>query len=156
MSLPPRKIGDALINPIGFGAMGLSSYYGSVDSDEERFKVSSLLSYADAWLRVVQILDAAYEKGCRHWDSSNLYGDSELLIGKWYVSICILKRTVRPTCMYSGSSEPVNETRFSLLPSSALHRLEVGAIQSTSKSNARNPLSALGSTTLTYTISTGE
>ncbi|SJL06522.1 related to aldo-keto reductase (AKR13), puatative [Armillaria ostoyae] len=71
MSLPPRKIGDVLINPIGFGAMGLSSYYGSVDSDEERFK----------------ILDAAYEKGCRHWDSSNLYGDSELLIGKW------LKRT---------------------------------------------------------------
>ncbi|KAK0440624.1 NADP-dependent oxidoreductase domain-containing protein [Armillaria borealis] len=71
MSLPPRKIGDALINPIGFGAMGLSSYYGSVDSDKERFK----------------ILDAAYEKGCRHWDSSNLYGDSELLIGKW------LKRT---------------------------------------------------------------
>ncbi|KAK0187252.1 NADP-dependent oxidoreductase domain-containing protein [Armillaria mellea] len=68
MSLPPRKIGDALINPIGFGAMGLSSYYGSVDSDEERFK----------------ILDAAYEKGCRHWDSSNLYGDSELLIGKWF------------------------------------------------------------------------
>ncbi|SJL06546.1 related to pyridoxine 4-dehydrogenase [Armillaria ostoyae] len=68
MSLPPRKIGDALINPIGFGAMGLSSYYGSVDSDEERFK----------------ILDAAYEKGCTHWDSSNVYGDSELLIGKWF------------------------------------------------------------------------
>ncbi|KAK0234588.1 NADP-dependent oxidoreductase domain-containing protein [Armillaria nabsnona] len=48
--------------------MGLSSYYGSVDSDEERFK----------------ILDAAYQKGCRHWDSSNLYGDSELLLGKWF------------------------------------------------------------------------
>ncbi|KAK0447349.1 NADP-dependent oxidoreductase domain-containing protein, partial [Desarmillaria tabescens] len=39
-----------------------------VDSDEERFK----------------ILDAAYEKGCRHWDSADIYGDSELLIGKWF------------------------------------------------------------------------
>ncbi len=44
MSLPPRKIGNAQINPIGFGAMGLSSFYGSVDSDEERYKVSSLLT----------------------------------------------------------------------------------------------------------------
>ncbi|KAK0234593.1 NADP-dependent oxidoreductase domain-containing protein [Armillaria nabsnona] len=48
--------------------MGLSSFYGSVDSDEERYK----------------ILDAAYESGCTHWDSSNVYGDSELLIGKWF------------------------------------------------------------------------
>ncbi|KAK7440582.1 Aldo-keto reductase str7 [Stygiomarasmius scandens] len=68
MSLPPRKIGNALVNPIGFGAMGISSYYGSTESDEERFKV----------------LDAAYAKGCTHWDSSNVYGDSEVLIGKWF------------------------------------------------------------------------
>jgi len=39
MSLPPRKIGNALVNPIGFGAMGISFYYGSTESDEERFKV---------------------------------------------------------------------------------------------------------------------
>ncbi|KAK0486599.1 NADP-dependent oxidoreductase domain-containing protein [Armillaria novae-zelandiae] len=68
MSLPPRRIGGTVINPIGFGAMGLSDFYGSVASDEERFKV----------------LDAAYNHGCRHWDSSNFYGDSELLIGKWF------------------------------------------------------------------------
>ncbi|KAK0434551.1 Aldo keto reductase [Desarmillaria tabescens] len=68
MALTLRKIGGALINPIGFGAMGLSDFYGKVDSDEERFK----------------ILDAAYEKGCRHWDSADIYGDSELLIGKWF------------------------------------------------------------------------
>ncbi|KAK0486604.1 NADP-dependent oxidoreductase domain-containing protein [Armillaria novae-zelandiae] len=66
MALWSRKSATALVNPIGFGAMGLSSFYGSVDSDEERFK----------------ILDAAYDKGCMHWDSSNVYGDSELLIGK--------------------------------------------------------------------------
>jgi hypothetical protein len=37
--LAPRKIGDALVQPIGFGAMGLSRLYGPVGSDEERFKV---------------------------------------------------------------------------------------------------------------------
>ncbi|KAK7459576.1 Aldo-keto reductase str7 [Stygiomarasmius scandens] len=73
MSLPPRKIGNALVNPIGFGVMGISIVaYGSIESDdEERLKV----------------LDAAYAKGCNHWDSANVYGDSEVLIGKW------LKRT---------------------------------------------------------------
>ncbi|KAG7440146.1 Aldo/keto reductase [Guyanagaster necrorhizus] len=88
MSLPPRKIGDALINPIGFGAMGLSSYYGAVGSDEERFK----------------ILDAAYEKGCRHWDSSNIYGDSELLIGKWF------KRTGRRNEIFLTSKFGITPT----------------------------------------------
>ncbi|KAK0486611.1 NADP-dependent oxidoreductase domain-containing protein [Armillaria novae-zelandiae] len=59
MALTPRKIGGTLINPIGFGAMGLSVLYGA-------------------------ILDAAYEKGCRHWDSADVYSDSELLLGKWF------------------------------------------------------------------------
>ncbi|KAF5347215.1 hypothetical protein D9758_011047 [Tetrapyrgos nigripes] len=68
MSLPPRKIGNASVNPIGFGAMGISRFYGTVGTDEERF----------------QVLDAAYAKGCTHWDSSNVYGDSEELIGKWF------------------------------------------------------------------------
>jgi hypothetical protein len=38
---PVRKIGNALVSPIGFGAMGigLSFAYGPVDSDDERFKV---------------------------------------------------------------------------------------------------------------------
>ncbi|KAG7440159.1 Aldo/keto reductase [Guyanagaster necrorhizus] len=67
MALNLRKIGGTLTNPIGFGAMGLSVFYGAVDSDEE-----------------LQILDTAYEKGCRHWDSADIYGDSELLIGKWF------------------------------------------------------------------------
>lgn len=34
-----RKIGDTLVPPIGFGAMGISGFYGTVGSDEERFKV---------------------------------------------------------------------------------------------------------------------
>ncbi|KAH9477386.1 Aldo-keto reductase str7 [Psilocybe cubensis] len=40
----------------------------TIGSDEERFKV----------------LDAALEAGCTNWDSSDIYGDSEELLGKWF------------------------------------------------------------------------
>ena len=40
MSLPTRKIGTSDVTAIGYGAMGLSAFYGSVGSDEERLKVS--------------------------------------------------------------------------------------------------------------------
>ncbi|KAF8641811.1 hypothetical protein AX16_009792 [Volvariella volvacea WC 439] len=63
-----RQIGGDSVHGIGFGAMGISFYYGAIESDEERLKV----------------LDAAYNLGSRHWDSSNIYGDSEELIGKWF------------------------------------------------------------------------
>ncbi|KIK64240.1 hypothetical protein GYMLUDRAFT_40526 [Collybiopsis luxurians FD-317 M1] len=68
MPLPPRKIGNAQVHPIGFGAMGISAFYGKPEPDEERLKV----------------LDAVYESGYTHWDSANVYGDSEILIGKWF------------------------------------------------------------------------
>ena len=53
---------------LGFGAMGLSGFYGTTESDEDRFK----------------ILDKAYEMGETFWDSSDIYADSEDLIGKWF------------------------------------------------------------------------
>ncbi|EIW79887.1 Aldo keto reductase [Coniophora puteana RWD-64-598 SS2] len=68
MTFPTRKIGTDDVSAIGFGAMGISAYYGAFGSDEERF----------------EILDAAYERGCRFWDTANIYGDSEDLIGKWF------------------------------------------------------------------------
>ncbi|KAJ7472146.1 NADP-dependent oxidoreductase domain-containing protein [Mycena latifolia] len=68
MAISTRKIGEALMSEIGFGAMGISGFYGAVESDEDRLKV----------------LDAAYEGGCRHWDTAHLYGDSEELLGKWF------------------------------------------------------------------------
>ncbi|KAH7906993.1 NADP-dependent oxidoreductase domain-containing protein [Hygrophoropsis aurantiaca] len=68
MSYPTRKIGSDDVSAIGFGAMGISAFYGKVESDEERFKV----------------LDAAYENGCTFWDTANIYGGSEELIGKWF------------------------------------------------------------------------
>ena len=39
MPLGTRKIGKDDVSEIGFGAMGISAFYGKTDSDEERFKV---------------------------------------------------------------------------------------------------------------------
>jgi len=47
--------------------MGLSIFYGTKGSDEERLK----------------FLDYVYESGEANWDSSNVYGDSEDLLGKY-------------------------------------------------------------------------
>ena len=48
--------------------MGLSGFYGEIESDEGRFKV----------------LDKAYEMGETFWDTADVYADSEDLIGKWF------------------------------------------------------------------------
>lgn len=39
MAYPTRKIDEKNVSAIGFGAMGISSFYGDIDPDEERFKV---------------------------------------------------------------------------------------------------------------------
>ena len=39
MARQTRKIGEAAISSIGYGAMGISTAYGSVPPDEERMKV---------------------------------------------------------------------------------------------------------------------
>ena len=70
MSLSTRKIGNDQVTAIGWGAMGLSLWYGTIPTDEERFK----------------LLDHLYEKGCRNWDTSDFYGDSEDLLGRWFVA----------------------------------------------------------------------
>ncbi|KAF8229253.1 Aldo/keto reductase [Tricholoma matsutake] len=48
--------------------MPLSIFYGAVGSDEERFEV----------------LDTAHKNGATHWDTADIYGDSEDLLGKWF------------------------------------------------------------------------
>ncbi|KAJ7738250.1 NADP-dependent oxidoreductase domain-containing protein [Mycena maculata] len=53
---PTRRIGNSLFPAIGFGAMGISTFYGP-------------------------ILDAAYAAGCT---TADLYGDSKVLLGKWF------------------------------------------------------------------------
>ncbi|KIW07449.1 uncharacterized protein PV09_02288 [Verruconis gallopava] len=70
MSMSKRAVGKngPQVPVIGFGAMGLSSGYGSVGSNEERFK----------------ILDRAIELGSTFWDTSDVYADNEDLIGAWF------------------------------------------------------------------------
>lgn len=68
--LPTRKLGKTgpQVPALGFGVMGLSAFYGQPESDESRFL----------------ILDRAYELGEAFWDSADIYGDSEDLLGKWF------------------------------------------------------------------------
>ncbi|CAK7222152.1 hypothetical protein SBRCBS47491_004772 [Sporothrix bragantina] len=68
--IPKRKLGanGPLVPSLGFGCMGLSASYGPIGDDEARFKV----------------LDKAHELGSRLWDTSDVYGDNEDLLGKWF------------------------------------------------------------------------
>lgn len=70
MSLPTRKLGvdGPSVTSLGFGAMCLSVGYGLVGSDEER----------------LELLDRNYELGERFWDTADIYGDNERLIGSWF------------------------------------------------------------------------
>ncbi|CAF1266036.1 unnamed protein product [Didymodactylos carnosus] len=69
-SIPTRQLGKGgpHVSAIGFGAMGLSAFYGNPTSDEERFKV----------------IDRAIELGSTYIDSADIYGDNEDLLGKYF------------------------------------------------------------------------
>ncbi|KAI0414339.1 putative aldo/keto reductase [Xylaria grammica] len=69
-NIPVRRIGKngPTVPALGLGLMGMSALYGAPPSDEERFKV----------------LDRAVEIGATFWDSSDMYGDNEELLGKWF------------------------------------------------------------------------
>lgn len=70
-SAPLVKLGKngPSVAALGFGTMGLThQVYGSNPSEEEQFKV----------------LDRAYELGATNWDTSDLYGNGEEVIGKWF------------------------------------------------------------------------
>ncbi|ETN45691.1 uncharacterized protein HMPREF1541_09524 [Cyphellophora europaea CBS 101466] len=70
MSLPTRKLGKngPEVTALGYGLMGLSAFYGTVKPDEERYA----------------LLDHVFESGERHWDSADMYGDNEDLLGRWF------------------------------------------------------------------------
>ncbi|KAI0945694.1 hypothetical protein AcW1_001856 [Taiwanofungus camphoratus] len=67
---PTRKIGQHAVSAIGYGAMGTSANYTT----------SKLLPDEDRY----EILDALNENGCTNWDTADVYGDSEELIGRWF------------------------------------------------------------------------
>jgi len=52
---------------LGYGCIGLPSSYGKPRRGEER----------------VKFLDNIYAAGETHWDSDDMYGDSEDLLGKY-------------------------------------------------------------------------
>ncbi len=68
--MPTRQLGKngPQVSAIGYGAMGLSAFFGTPASDEERFKV----------------LDRVIELGSTYIDSADIYGDSEELLGKYF------------------------------------------------------------------------
>ncbi|KAK5171384.1 uncharacterized protein LTR77_004528 [Saxophila tyrrhenica] len=68
--LPRAKLGKngPQVTRIGYGAMGLSAFYGKPKPDSERFA----------------LLDKAYNDGELFWDSADVYGDNEDLIGQWF------------------------------------------------------------------------
>ncbi len=67
--VPTRKLGKngPEVSALGYGCMGLSSFYGKPRPDDER----------------LALLDHIYESGETHWDSADMYGDSEDLLGKY-------------------------------------------------------------------------
>ena len=68
ISLRQLGKGGPKVSAIGFGAMGLSAFYGTPASDEERFK----------------IFDRAIELGSTYIDTADAYGDNEDLLGKYF------------------------------------------------------------------------
>jgi aryl-alcohol dehydrogenase-like predicted oxidoreductase len=68
--LPTRPLGrdGPKVVALGAGLMSLGHVYGHGGSDEERFAY----------------LDRAYELGETNWDTANVYGDVEDVVGKWF------------------------------------------------------------------------
>ncbi|TVY80463.1 Aldo-keto reductase yakc [NADP(+)] [Lachnellula suecica] len=94
-SVPFHQLGKngPLVPALGFGLMGMSyAPYGAIPGDEERFA----------------ILDRAVELGATFWDTSDLYGDSEALLAKWF------KRTGKREQIFLG-------TKFGFVKGNWLH-----------------------------------
>ena len=69
-TVPTRQLGKdgPQVPALGFGTMGLSVGYSTPGSDSERFA----------------LLDRAFELGLTFWDTADIYGDSEDLLGAWF------------------------------------------------------------------------
>ncbi|KAI8824128.1 putative oxidoreductase [Fimicolochytrium jonesii] len=55
------------INPLGLGCMGMSAFYGKADSKGS-----------------IDTLNKAIELGCTFWDSADVYGQNEELLGQYF------------------------------------------------------------------------
>lgn len=68
-SLPTRTLGKngPVVSAIGLGAMGFGAFYGTSDEKQN-----------------LDTLTYAADRGMTFWDTSDIYGSSEKLIGKWF------------------------------------------------------------------------
>ncbi|KAJ5342711.1 hypothetical protein N7541_011835 [Penicillium brevicompactum] len=87
MSLSLRKLGQngPQISAVGLGFGSIGGFYGPAGTLDEK----------------VALLDHAYASGLRFWDLSDVYGDSESVVGKW------IKRSGKRDDVFIG-------TKFSL------------------------------------------
>lgn len=85
-----RQIGrdGPVIPAVGFGLMGASVGYGATE-----YAPFSLLGHMGYSLTNnspssdetrLKLLDRAWELGCTNWDTADIYGDSEDVVGKWF------------------------------------------------------------------------
>ncbi|CAF0905972.1 unnamed protein product [Adineta steineri] len=90
--MPERQLGEngPKVPAISYGVMGLSVAYGTVGSDEERFKV----------------LDRAIELGSTYFDSADVYGDNEDLLGKYFKKYPQQRKKVFLATKFAGIIDP--------------------------------------------------
>ncbi|EOD47537.1 putative aldo-keto reductase putative protein [Neofusicoccum parvum UCRNP2] len=95
--LPTRKLGKngPEVTALGLGLMGLSVAYGPAKPDAER----------------LAFLDKAYELGERHWDSADMYGDNEDLLGKWFAANPDKRASVFLATKFANKLDPATGTR---------------------------------------------
>ncbi|KAJ8519581.1 hypothetical protein ONZ45_g3496 [Pleurotus djamor] len=69
MPYPTRQLGKngPQVAAIGLGAMGMGRWYGKFDDDES-----------------IKTLSFAADRGITFWDTSDIYGSSEKLLGRWF------------------------------------------------------------------------
>lgn len=70
MTVPTRTLGrdGPQVTAIGFGAMSIGGMYGEAGAEETK----------------QGLLDRAHEIGQHFWDTADIYGDSEDIIGRWF------------------------------------------------------------------------
>lgn len=72
-SYPTRKIGNDQVSAIGYGAMGISAFYGPTESDEERLKVSGPPTLPNSRVVLADLMGPRYTYGHTYIDSHCLH-----------------------------------------------------------------------------------
>jgi len=96
--LPTRPLGKngPQVTALGFGLMGLSAFYGTPKPDKER----------------LALLDHVYESGERFWDTADMYGDNEDLLGQWFKQNPGKRETIFLATKFANFVDPKTGGRF--------------------------------------------